>query len=57
MTPRYAVGFDTLVWVDADDEDAAYENARDTLVALAEDGELGVLEFSIVDVVDEEGES
>ena len=57
MTPRYAVGFDTLVWVDAEDDDAARENARDTVAALAEDGELGVLEFSIVDVVDEEGES
>ena len=52
MTPRYAVGFDTLVWVDADDEDAARERARDELAKLATADELGTLEFSIVDVVD-----
>lgn len=52
MTPRYAVGFDTLIWVDADDEDDARERAPDRLAQLAADGELGALEFSILDVAD-----
>lgn len=50
---RFAVRLNSLLWVSADDEDAARHAANEKLTDLATDGVISDLEFEIVDLVDE----